>query len=74
MDNLEEREERAVSLANVLWMLYEAACHRQVGPDGKDCALCGEKNHAAFECHRFNAFVRFDAFRCTAWQLYAKHA
>lgn len=67
----QEREEQAAALANVLWELYKASCHRQVGPDGKDCALCSSKDHAAFEC-RLNAFVRFDALRRTACELYAQ--
>lgn len=72
MENLQEREENAAALAKVLWELYQAACHRQTGPDGKDCALCGDKKHQAFEC-RYNAFVRFDALRRAAWKLSAQH-
>ncbi len=71
MDELEVREETAVNMTKTLWMLYESACHRQVGPDGKDCALCGDKTHQAFEC-RYNAFVRFDVLRRAAWELCAK--
>lgn len=68
MDSPEEREKEAAALAGVLWELYQAACHRQVFLDGKVCSLCGDKDHAAFEC-RFNAFVRFDALRRAAWKL-----
>lgn len=67
----QEREERAAALSKVLWELYEACCHRQIGPDGDKCALCGDEKHQAFQC-RFNAFVRFDALRRTASELYAK--
>ena len=70
-EETDQREERAAALSRVLWMLYEAACHRQIGPDGKPCAVCGDKNHAGFECP-FNAFVRFDALRRTRGLLYAE--
>lgn len=72
MDSPEEREKAAAAMANVLWELYKAACHRQVGPDRKECALCGDTKHQAFECGRFNGFVRFDALRRAAWELCAK--
>lgn len=72
-DELEEREERATKLSEVLWSLYKAACHEQIGPDGKDCAICSSADHQAFQC-RFNAFVRFDALRRTAKRLYSAWA
>ena len=68
----QDAEKRAVILSEVLWKLYQAACHRQVGLDGRPCVLCDAKDHAAFECFRFNAFVRFDVLRRTRGQFYAE--
>lgn len=42
----------------VLASLHALSCFGQIEPDGNNCAICGDIDHQAFECH-FNAFVRW---------------
>lgn len=59
-----EPEERCSELIRqdkilpILVQLHEIACIGQTLPDGDNCAICGDTDHQAFECH-FNAFRVF---------------
>lgn len=56
---LETRESRVQrGILQALYVLWEIACNNQVEPDEKNCTICGNNDHQAFEC-RFNAFVVF---------------
>jgi len=44
----------AIFSADLAWQL---ACKKQTKPDGKNCALCGDIDHQAFEC-RFNSLSK----------------
>lgn len=37
---------------------YHQACQGQTRPDGKNCKICGDSDHQAFECFK-NPFVMF---------------
>lgn len=42
-----------------LQLMWKGACHGQTKPDGKNCTICGDNDHQAFEC-RFNGFNLFE--------------
>lgn len=38
------------SCVNALDILWHVACHSQTRPNGKNCFICGDNDHQAFEC------------------------
>lgn len=44
-----------ILILDVLRKIWFLSCHGQTEPDGKNCAICSDNDHQAFEC-RFNAF------------------
>ena len=42
-------------IIQLLNLLFRMSCHGQTKPDGKNCTICGDNGHQAFECDQ-NAF------------------